>query len=117
MIYLDSFIYLMSLAYLAGAEEKGKGKAVDANNPIGPMDELAQQAEKAARERYRSWQRLRLEGLMLLQDVLSSAEGKLKRSCTDNPVKASQLVNLQDDLQQVTLLRRRSHKLFTKLYL
>jgi hypothetical protein len=66
------------------------------------MDELAVMAQKAARERHRSWQRLKLEGLMLLNDVLSGIEAKLSQGKhLEEPQAVAQLLTLQEDLQQV----------------
>ncbi len=100
---------------ITGPEDKGKGKAVEeleaaaegaeAQQPA--PDSEAAQAAKAARDRVRAWQRLRLEGLALLADVLETSEDALGRKRSKKPEDAAdaeaQLVAIRDDLQQVCL--------------
>lgn len=101
-----------SVWQIAEPNDKGKGKAVEegleelaaAQQPA--PDSEAAQAMKAARDRVRLWQRLRLEGLALLADVLETCEGALGRKRNKNPDDATdaeaRLLAIRDDLQQVT---------------
>jgi hypothetical protein len=102
---------------IAGPEDKGKGRAVE-EDEAGPEesaaalqpapDSEAAQAAKAARDRVRLWQRLRLEGLALLVDVLETCKDALGRKRSKKPDDAAdaeaRLVAIRDDLQQVTCL-------------
>ncbi|KAK9915395.1 hypothetical protein WJX75_008587 [Coccomyxa subellipsoidea] len=97
-----------------GPEDKGKGRAVE-EDEAGPEesaaalqpapDSEAAQAAKAARDRVRLWQRLRLEGLALLVDVLETCKDALGRKRSKKPDDAAdaeaRLVAIRDDLQQV----------------
>lgn len=88
------------------AEEKGKQKAVE-EPPAGPKtpeDELAAEAQRAARDRLGGWMRLRLEALLLLETVLSEAEGRYIASTSSETPSAAQhqsLAAVQEDLRQV----------------
>lgn len=100
---------------LAGPDEKGKGKAVEDDETAVELEQEQQQqelvdgeaaqAQKAARERVRWWQRLRLEGLALLADVLESAEDALGRRRPREAKQADQIercvLAIREDLQQV----------------
>ena len=83
------------------AEDKGKQKAAEEapSGPKTPEEELEAEAQRAARDRLSGWMRLRLEALLLLETVLSEAEGRYAGA----PSTAQQhaLAAVQEVLRQV----------------
>ena len=123
MSFHGLFVCHMWRLVLAGPDMKGKGKAeeegggpgVDADaQQLAPDSEEAQ-AQRAARDRVRSWQRLRLEGLTLLADVLESAEDALGRRRAREPDEAAaaeaRLASIREDLQQASNCRTSDERL------
>ena len=95
------------------AEEKGKQKAEDPEpEPEGPKqpeapptpeEELGAEARRAARDRLGGWMRLRLEALLLLETVLSEAEGRAADSGARSSAQQHSLAAVQEELRQVLL--------------
>ncbi len=84
------------------AEEKGKQKAVEQpDGPKTPEDEIEAEARRAARDRVSGWMRLRLEALLLLETVLSEAEGRLGSAEGLIRNQDQSLAAVQEDLRQV----------------
>ena len=84
------------------AEDKGKQKAAEGEAPAGPKtpeEELEAEARRAARDRLSGWMRLRLEALLLLETVLSEAEGRY--ASVPSTAQQHTLAAVQEDLRQV----------------
>ena len=98
------------------AEDKGKQKAGEEaaagspkeEAPKVPEDELRAEARRAARDRLNGWMRLRLAALMLLEAVLTEAEGGFagprNGAAASSSAQQRSLESVQEDLRQVGLM-------------